>query len=172
LQPDWALLYAPGDAPTCPAVRDGAPRASYYYLGYEITSDEAAEAFATAVSTRIAQGGAFEGDLHVSDSVAGTTIPRLRDQASSAAARDPAQIPVVLERATNHHTAGMHVLYQDGHVEYITFGERFPGTRRTLRALATLESGLYPVAPLAPEQLRHWEPGACGGGFVWEGPKN
>ena len=178
LQPDWALLdglNAPARALTCPAERTRVARTSYYYLGYEITSDQDAEAFASALSTRIADGGAFDVDLPVSDSIAGATISKLRDHDRSTDALRPDQIPVVLERATNHNTAGLHVLYQDGHVEYIKFGERFPVTRRTLTALSSLESGLYPVAPLAPHQLRHWEPGNCGGvrsGFVLEGPKN
>jgi len=114
---------------------------SYVYLGYVVLNEEDVSALVDALEDR-AQFD-FDQDIVTSE----RTLYKLRvgverqfvgdtsEVASLAAMRR--QIPVMFESMNlkaGHPGDVMHVLYLDGHVEAIPFGERFPATMSFMTA--------------------------------------
>lgn len=59
-------------------------------------------------------------------------------------------VPVMWEWASHHKPAGGHVLYLDGHVEFVEYPGRFPMTEKFIRKLREIEPSLpRAVPPLA-----------------------
>jgi prepilin-type processing-associated H-X9-DG protein len=135
---------------------------SYCYLGWEIISDEEAEAF-FEVHDRLSpddyyrdiwnpeDGSIMFRRLRNGDGISWADYPHMSEdeframKADLAAAvgsdRDPSKIPLMWEMPYtdssnfSHTPAGGNVLYMDGNVEYIKFGEKFPMTKTMARLL-------------------------------------
>jgi len=147
----------------CPSDRDahiikGPPRKmtmaemiddeSYFYLGYAVTSDDDVKAFAEAYKQRIAEGLAIDEDLTAPTG----TLHILRNGAErffivgigdpQGSEKAQAKIPILIERPENHGLDGGHVLYMDGHVEFVPYGEsgRWPMTETTIETLNALDA--------------------------------
>ncbi|HIJ65592.1 MAG TPA: hypothetical protein HPP77_06520 [Candidatus Hydrogenedentes bacterium] len=119
---------------------------SYWYLGYAMNDEAAALAFIAAYRKRAETGEAFEGDL---ESDAGVRIRRVREgierffitdinnvQASFIAR---STIPVLVERPGAHED-GAHVLYMDGHVEFLKYPGHFPMSEEFIKGLESLDA--------------------------------
>jgi prepilin-type processing-associated H-X9-DG protein len=112
---------------------------SYVYTGYDVKDDSDLAEFQEARAR--ARGEDLE--------IAGRRIYRLREgverfyitdinnPAASAAAQ--LDIPVLMENPSTR-DRGIHVLYMDGHVEFLERGEKFPATEAARRA--------FPLPPL------------------------
>ena len=123
---------------------------SYFYLGYAITKEAEARTFIEAYRQQKPSGEGFAKDLIVSPG-SGTggsdRIVRLREGIERDLPVHQDQIPIMFDRALNHHTldwyflaaSGINVLYMDGHVEFRYEGE-FPAQQWFLDALAELEN--------------------------------
>jgi len=121
---------------------------SYFYLGYAITNEAEAREFIDAYRQQKPSGEGFADDLIVSQG-SGTggsdRIVRLREGIERNLPVRQDQIPIMFDRALNHHTldwyflaaSGINVLYMDGHVAFCYEGE-FPAQRWFLDALAEL----------------------------------
>lgn len=149
LQPDWQSLLEGMEGAevvlTCPSSDETIPGGTYYYLGYAITSEQEAAAFAAAVRVRAAEGGGFDDDLPVPASHGSGNISKLRTLIESPpGAPGPDAIPVLLEKDVYHAPEGMNVLFLDGHVEFINLDDKFPVTRKMLALLDDLERSASP----------------------------
>ena len=120
---------------------------SYVYLGFAIESEEQLLAFAEAYRKHLLEGKLFEGDLAVAPGQGtrgGDDLLRLRTAESLAKAAggeiDPALIPVVIEWPENHRYPGGHVVYLDGHSEYVLYPGKFPMTPACISALRSLDN--------------------------------
>jgi prepilin-type processing-associated H-X9-DG protein len=79
----------------------------------------------------------------------------------AATALAQSQIPVLIERIGNHEPEGGHVLFMDGHVEYIEFPGKFPMTKAFIEGLQSLENVSKAVAEeaaVAPNVIASEEP--------------
>ena len=124
---------------------------SFFYLGYKITNDQEMTAFASAYRNMIASGEGFEKDIVVpggNGSNGDLVIPRLNTRPPKLpenATRPPlpqntaAKIPIMIERIRNNRGKGAHVLYMDGHVEYLEYPGRWPMTKTTVDLLDELD---------------------------------
>ncbi len=122
----------------------------YFYLGFQISDQETLEHFAAAYRAVVSQGGTFDGNL-VMDGARGTpvTIQRLGDRSESplesvssiqSVGEAAAKTPVLIERYPNGHTLdGGNVLYTNGHVAWIPWGERWPMTEEAMAILLALD---------------------------------
>lgn len=125
---------------------------SYVYLGYVVESEAEFLAFAKAYRNRMALGLALDGDL--AGGAGPNASPPLRRQKSLAALRtagDPLAdrahaIPVVIEWPENHLYPGGHVVYLDGHREFVPYPGMFPMTPAVLAELRALDN----FAPFSP----------------------
>ena len=141
---------------------------SYFYLGYEVTSDDEMRAFAVAYKKRIKEGLPFNEDLAVDETTGKTgltSIPRLRKGAAGGPttdARPSSEIPVFwdtmesyssgapagapagsfnIEITTfNHVPGGANVLYLDGHVEFVLYPSKFPVTQEAIKIMTELDA--------------------------------
>jgi prepilin-type processing-associated H-X9-DG protein len=134
----------------CPGLPDEDPQPHftdehYVYLGYLVTNDQDALAFANAYAAEVAAGGDFSDNLAVTTSY-GDTLFRLREGVVRFLITDindpdnptEADIPVMFDWPDNHQQGwGGNVLYMDGHVEFVLYGE-FPMTDTTIAAFAGL----------------------------------
>jgi len=50
------------------------------------------------------------------------------------------RVPVLIERLGNHKDPGGHVLYLDGHVEFVPYPGPFPMTKETVALLESLDA--------------------------------
>lgn len=140
-----------------PAFRDAMYRQprndwSYVYLGYVVENEAEFLAFSKAYRNRMALGLGFDADL------AGGTGPnaapplrRLKSLTALRAAGDPLAdrahaIPVVIEWPENHLYPGGHVVYLDGHREFVPFPGKFPMTPAIITELRALDN----FAPFSP----------------------
>ena len=132
---------------------------SYYYLGYAMNTDEHAELLAKAYLDAVQRGEPLEGDI---DADPGAYSPlnrhlyRLRERVEIEfmteifgprgvmRGRVQAEIPVVIERMGNHWRKGGHVLFLDGHIEFIKYPGKFPMTERTIAALESMDRAKAP----------------------------
>jgi prepilin-type processing-associated H-X9-DG protein len=124
---------------------------SFFYLGYRITNDQEMAAFASAYRNIVASGGNFEEDIVVpggNGANGDLVIPRLNTRPPTLpenATRPPLpqntarRIPIMIERIRNNRGKGAHVLYMDGHVEYLEYPGRWPMTRTTVELLDELD---------------------------------
>ena len=138
---------------TCPGreVSDPAPffdDVHYAYLGYLLTNDQDVLQFSNAYQQVIADGGDFSENLPVESSY-GTEIFRLRQGIERFLITDinnpgPAmsvlsETVVAFEWPENHiWNSGGHVLYMDGHVEWVEYPGEFPMTAQTISTLRSL----------------------------------
>ena len=138
---------------TCPGreIADPAPFFDddhYVYLGYMLKNDQDVQQFATAYQQVIASGGDFSADLPVASSY-GTHVRRLREGMERFLITDinapippsayPSSIVVAFEWPENHiWNSGGHVLYMDGHVEWVEYPGEFPMTEQTISTLRAL----------------------------------
>lgn len=127
---------------------------SHFYLGYAVINDDEVAAFAEAYRARIDTGEAFLGDLKVpaTDKLPhGKTIHRLREGVERFFITDingpgvelprlRAALPVMIERPENHPPGGGHVLFLDGHVEFIPYPGEWPMTEKTIGILRSLDA--------------------------------
>jgi hypothetical protein len=119
---------------------------SYIYLGWVVTSDEDAEALFDAYDRLSPKD--YDKDIIVREGKdADAKIRRLADSA------DHPQIPIMWDRpytnpADFSHAVGDSiggwVLYLDGHVEFVKFGEKFPMTETMARLLDERPRELIP----------------------------
>ena len=123
---------------------------SYFYLGYVVRSEDEVKAFAQAYKERIKEGLAFDENL----TTHAGTLYLLREGVErflitdianpvleSEAQAIKAKIPVLIERPGNHVPEGGNVLFLDGHVEFLRYGQsgRWPMTKTTIETLQTLD---------------------------------
>jgi prepilin-type processing-associated H-X9-DG protein len=129
---------------------------SYIYLGWMVTSDEEAEAFFAAYDKLSSED--YHGDITVPEgkgNSGGNVIHRLTADVDRFLLTDmnisltntetPAStVPIIWDRPytdpmkLSHrfdNESGGNVLYLDGHVDYIKFGEKFPMTETMARLL-------------------------------------
>ena len=125
----------------------------YMYLGYVLRRDREVLAFAKAYRERVAAGKSFDEDLKVAPGEGNCdtdTLYQLREEIGRILTNTPtfdeslerslmAEIPVMIERIENNHDPkGGHVLYMDGHVEFIPYPGKWPMTETTIRTLEEL----------------------------------
>lgn len=139
---------------------------SYFYLGYAVLNDDAVEAFAQAYRKKIAEGGAFDENLVVEDSVGTHVLHRLSSDVKEvlSAAQDrlsvspnagreayyqvpgvvTTDVPLLIERDLGHvHSDwdgpphGAYVLYLNAGLQFVERGT-WPLTEKTQRILAEL----------------------------------
>lgn len=132
---------------------------SYVYLGYFIENDEQLLAFAEVYVQTMSQGGNFEADLKVAankGSDGGNLLRRMQSLKSLQERSDPlaeraSDIPVVIEWPENHRAPGGHVVYLDGHREYVPYPGKFPMTETAISTLRALDNYAPTLIRLPPE---------------------
>lgn len=125
---------------------------SYIYLGYVVSSDADVQVFADAYRKRIESGLPFREDLPVKLGTGhrgGEKIVLLREGVERTLITDTANpatvasvqsvLPVLIEKL-GYHPAGGHVLYLDGHVEFIPYPGKWPMTEKTMGILQSLQA--------------------------------
>jgi prepilin-type processing-associated H-X9-DG protein len=139
----------------CPASEDADPPGAiddhdYYYLGYALTNEDEALAFLGSYPGSIADGVDFTTDLPAPPgrgSFGGDTFLRLRRDVCDGTDVQPSEVPVMFDVVVasgnvlmlNHMPGGSNVLYLDGHVEFVTYPDRFPLSLKFLEALSELD---------------------------------
>jgi len=129
---------------------------TYFYLSHVVMSDGEMAAFAAAYRDAVALGPkALNEDFIVpegSGNKHGDRLFRLRGGIEGVlAGEDPSRkgraseefaqrIPVLIERLGNHKDPGGHVLYLDGHVEFVPYPGPFPMTKETVALLESLDA--------------------------------
>lgn len=132
---------------------------SYVYLGYVITSEDEMEAFAEVYKERVAHGLGFDDDLKAPvgrGSMGRDTFYRFRQgverelmkdsRDAAATARMQSEIPVMFDRVHtdpaefSHLPAGANVLFMDGHVEFLTYPNKWPLTKRMAEIIVELDA--------------------------------
>ncbi len=133
---DPAELICPGPQPVIPEpfIDD----IHYIYFGYVMTSDADVQAFAQAYATEVANGGDFSADLPAVTSY-GNSLIRLVEGALNPWNVPEEnfvgdhEIPVMMEWPGQHEGLnGGHVIYLDGHTEFIEYPGKFPMTEATI----------------------------------------
>ena len=132
----------------------------YLYLGYALTNDDDVLSFIDAYNAEMLGDGDFSGDL-IAESSYGDAIYRLKDfyRYGGPLIVDGAdifeqqvfahEIPVFIEWPDHHEgLTGGHVVFLDGHREWIDYPGKFPMTESTMNALATL-TGYVPTTDWA-----------------------
>ncbi len=120
---------------------------SYLYLGYAMNNEEQGLAFLKAYRHAASRKKPLGVDLK--DKESKYVFRRLREgveeffitEPNNPAASTMAQstIPVLIERPGRHSPDGGHVLYMDGHVEYLPYPSKFPMTEAFIEGLQDLE---------------------------------
>ena len=115
---------------------------NYTYIGWTVQDEDGLAAVVAALA------GADDGWTTEEDIVRGREmVPRLRQGIErfmitdinnpGASAHSQSEIPVMFETMDpDNPQEGYNVLYMDGHVEYVLYGEKFPITERVARMLA------------------------------------
>lgn len=120
----------------------------FAYLGYMLLNDDDVQQFAIAYNQTIVNGGDFSENLPFETSY-GDEIRRLKEGVERFLITDinsPAlplapqsQVPIFIEWPENHEgLSGGHVLFMDGHVEWMPYPGEFPMTESTINTLRTL----------------------------------
>jgi len=154
---DLHVLICPSDADDSMTTPTDVRDHSYWYLGYVVTNQAELEAFHKAYMRVVEEGGDFEDDLLVepgtgtagSDRIIrvreGVDVPPLRDPDEIAlrTAYNQDEIPVMFERVgprgeSHHPEPGGHVLFMDGHVEFVPFGA-WPYTEEALALFSEMD---------------------------------
>jgi hypothetical protein len=123
---------------------------SYVYLGYFLENEAQGMAFIKAYRSIISQGGTFAEDLIIEDLQAchgQNVLYRLRKLdalPTEAACLKPLanSIPVFIEWPGNHRRGG-HVVYLDGHQEFVEYPGKFPMTREFIKALLAIDAEIF-----------------------------
>ncbi len=155
---DTNILLCPGD----PEPFQGPPKSiiddhSYFYLGYALRNEADMRGFARAYRRQIVLGEGFADDLAVpaapGQKPTSQELYRLREGVEHLLTTDEgtkaaqATIPVLVERPENHSPPGGHVLYMDGHTEFLEYPGKWPMTQVTIGILRELDGiGGQPVA--------------------------
>jgi prepilin-type processing-associated H-X9-DG protein len=133
---DPKTLICPGPQPVIPTPH--IDDTHYIYFGYAMLTDADVQTFAQSYAAELAGGGDFTADFPVVTSY-GNTLMRLRDgglHSLHLPAEDFVgnhQIPVMMEWPGQHEgLTGGHVVYLDGHSEFIEYPGRFPMTESTV----------------------------------------
>jgi len=147
---DTSILYCPSVGPVPDMILD--PLAAfddhhYWYLGYATGDETALLEFARAYRDAAA------GEVPLAEGIAsirGVKLAPLRDGVErffitdindpAAGARQQSSIPVIIERPGHHQPPGGHVLFMDGHVEYIKYPGKWPMTPDTIVTLEGLSA--------------------------------
>lgn len=125
---------------------------SYMYLGYFLENEAQGMAFIEAYRAVTEAGGIFENDLvlKVPDACHNQDILyRLREfgklppEAECLKFR-AATIPLFIEWPGNHRD-GAHVVYLDGHKEFVDYPGKFPMTKEFIEALHDINAEVYPA---------------------------
>ncbi|MBX3178357.1 MAG: hypothetical protein KF886_13435 [Candidatus Hydrogenedentes bacterium] len=174
---DGTILNCPGPAGERP--ENPFTDQYYVYTGYLLTEQADLVAFADAYSTEIAGDGDFSGNLPGTTSY-GNSVFRLREgierflitdvNSPGAGANLRSTIPVMWDWPDNHDERyGSNVLYMDGHVKFVHFGEKFPITEEAFAVLAGLANHTPPTDWAPNEFLENYPyattsplPGRCG----------
>jgi prepilin-type processing-associated H-X9-DG protein len=130
---------------------------SYFYLGYAMYNEEMGLAFLDAYRRVVEDCGDFEGrklplvaptrsgghdSLRRFTQLYSLTLDRSVLQIHYGLDKELAfsEIPVMVERPGHHKPMGGHVLYLDGHVEYLRYPGRFPMTKSFIEGLYELDA--------------------------------
>jgi prepilin-type processing-associated H-X9-DG protein len=117
---------------------------SYVYLGYIVTSELELAAFSRAYEGNLLEAGAFSGPLDVDpgkgsaggDAFLPLGMTSFKPIQGKTKKRE---IPVLIEWPANHKDEGGHVLYLDGHVEWVNFPGKWPMTETSIELLTALD---------------------------------
>ncbi len=117
---------------------------TFFYLGYAIRNQAELEAFSEAYKLVIATDASFNAELTGVGGEA-VTLHRIRFLTDPETAEfdqldGSAHIPVLIERPGNHIPRGSNILYADGHVEFIKYGEAWPVTDRAMDVFLELDA--------------------------------
>lgn len=123
----------------------------FFYLGYVVRDQASLELFADLYKKRLLAKKTFEADL-TND---GVTLHRLRigvegllteaQNKPAARLRVAETIPVAIERLGHHHRPeGGHVVYLDGHIEFIKYPGKWPITPEAFETLNSIRSSTLP----------------------------
>jgi len=160
--PDVSTLYCPEAKKTVKALREVTDRDilladhSYFYLSHAVLNDREMAAFADAYRKAVTLGPkALNEDFVVpagSGNNGGDRLLRLREEmrpllaGAGGSSTDESghdvlsRVPVLIERLGNHKDPGGHVLYLDGHVEFVPYPGPFPMTKETVALLESLDA--------------------------------
>ncbi len=125
---------------------------SYFYLGYFLENEIQGMALIEAYHDAIRAKGNFVGDLVVDGLNTCHTqniLYRLREPdrlPPEAACLEglASSIPVIMEWP-GHHRDGAHVVYLDGHQEFVSYPGKFPMTQNFIEALQRINAEIYPI---------------------------
>jgi len=130
-----------------------APDSSYWYLGYSMINDREAIAFLAAYNDQLEKQLPLKEELPIPyRALSGTTggnLRQLREGVERFYIYDignpgdgsgiQACIPILIERPANHGGDGGHVLFMDGHVEWLPYPGPFPMTAAFIEGLIAVE---------------------------------
>ncbi len=147
---DKRLLVCPADGASMALLEKPGvellDHASYYYIGYAVTTQEQLEAFAAVFRERRGAGLAYNEDLdtpqgkiyRLREGVERFFITDLNNPASAAMMQS--EIPVLIESPHHNDPMGGNVLFLDGHVEYIRYSPngKFPMIEEAMNILRAL----------------------------------
>ena len=122
----------------------------YYYLSHVLTTEKEGLAYVEAYKAAALKGKGFDQNFIIKD---GTVIPRINT--ANVTALEASKIPVMIEKLGHHSkqktniiTGALppgkrqgwgHVLYLDGHVEFIQIATEFPMTTEFIEALKSID---------------------------------
>ena len=110
---------------------------TYFYMNHILRNEEEGLAYLEAYRNAAEAGNGFDFDLTAAD---GSAIPRILSGLTADSRRpDAGNIPVMIEKPVNHESPGGHVLFLDGHVEFMNLGESFPMTESFIHALESID---------------------------------
>lgn len=129
----------------------------YFYLGYAVADDRDVEKFARAYRESILAGRPLNEDFinpNEPDQVKRVMLWRLREGIERAfyerfdvgmgnpggSSMSQRRLPILIERPGHHNQPGGHVLYLDGHVEFIDYAGKWPMTEKTIGILNELDA--------------------------------
>ncbi len=144
---------------------------SYWYIAHAIMNEKQGLAYIKAFRKTVEEG---DGNLDINlaaDIMPGGKIYRTREGIERffitdindprATYKSQSTIPVLIERVGNHEPEGGHVLFMDGHVEYLRYPGEFPMTKAFIEGLQSLENVSKAVgeeAAVAPNAIASEEP--------------
>jgi len=159
---DFSIMYCPEAKAIVEALREVRDPAvllddhSYFYLSHAVLNDQEMAAFADAYRKAVVlDPKALNEDFFVpvgSGNNGGDRLLRLRGKMERLLAgrrgsstdksgeQVLSRVPVLIERLGNHKDPGGHVLYLDGHVEFVPYPGPFPMTKETVALLESLDA--------------------------------
>lgn len=159
---DFSTMYCPEAKAIVEALREVRDLAvllddhSYFYLSHAVLNDQEMAAFADAYRKAVVlDPKALNEDFFVpvgSGNNGGDRLLRLRGRMERLLAgrrgsstdksgeQVLSRVPVLIERLGNHKDPGGHVLYLDGHVEFVPYPGPFPMTKETVALLESLDA--------------------------------